>query len=120
MALNWDWNKRIGTATIFNYDKEVEYSLYQGNAFLIMLYEYKEDGKDMYSMHNFLVDKDHAKNCFGLSKEYTENIFNKEKYKLKKIRINKAKYRYTKELVDMLIKAFDDITIELFIEEEAK
>ena len=113
MALNWDWNKRIGTATIFNYNKEVEYSLYQGNAFLIMLYEYEEDGKDMWSMHNFLVDKDHAKNCFGLSKGHTENIFNTDKYQLRKIEIDGGKYSYTKELVDMLLKAFDDIEIKI-------
>jgi hypothetical protein len=113
MALNWDWKKRIGTATIFNYDKEVEYSLYQGNAFLIMLYEYKEDGEDMWQMHNFLVDKEHAKNCFGLSKGYTDNIFNTDKYQLRKIEIDGGKYRYTKELVDMLLKAFDNIEIKI-------
>lgn len=120
MALNWRWDKKIGTAEIFNYDKVVTYNLYQGNAFLIMLYEYKEDGKDMWSMHNFLVDKEHAKNCFALSKGYDDNIFNTDRYRLQKVRLNKAKYRYTKDLVDMLIKAFDNITIELFTEEEAK
>lgn len=118
MALNWRWNEKIGTATIFNYDKEVEYNLYQGNAFLIMLYEYKEGDKDMYTLHNFFVDKEHAKNCFGLSKDYTENIFNTENYQLRKIRINKGKYKYTRDLVNMLIKAFDNIDIEIMSDKE--
>lgn len=117
MSLNWRWSEKIGTIDIFNYDKTITCNLYQGNAFLIMLYEYKEEGKDMYNMHNFLIDKEHAKNCFGLSKGYTKNIFNQEDYRIEKIRINKAKYRYTKDLVDILIKAFDSITIELFTEE---
>lgn len=122
MALNWDWNKKIGEAVIYNYDGDYTYSLYQGNAFLIILWEYKdENGKDMWQMSNFFADKEHAKNCLGLSKDYEgENIYNTGYYKLKKIRINKAKYKYTKDLVDMLIKAFDEIEIELYTEKEEK
>ena len=117
MSLNWQWNDKVGTIDIFNIDKVVTYNLYQGNAFLIMLYEYKEEGKDMYIMHNFFVDKEHAKNCLGLTKGH-ENMFNTDKYKVKGIHLNKKKYRYTKDLVDMLIKAFDDIKIEIFSEED--
>lgn len=120
MALNWDWNKKIGTIDIFNYDEVRTYQLYQGNAFLIMLWEYEEDGKEMWSMHNFFTDKEHAKNMLGLSKDYTDNEMNRDKYYIKKIRINKAKYKYTKDLVDMLIKAFDEIEIELYTEKEEK
>ena len=112
MALNWDWNKKIGTIDIFNYDEVRTYQLYQGNAFLIMLWEYEEDGKEMWQMHNFFIDKEHAKNCLGLTKDY-DNMFNTEYYKLKKITLNKGKYRYTKDLLDMLIKAFDEISIEI-------
>lgn len=116
MALNWDWNKKIGTVDIFNYDEVRTYQLYQGNCFLIMLWEYEKDGKDMWQMHGFFADKEHAKNCFGLSKGYDENIYNTEYEQIRKIRINKAKYRYTKDLVDMLIKAFDNISIEIYSE----
>ncbi len=116
MSLNWHWNEKIGTVDIFNHDKVITYTLYQGNAFLIMLYEYKEGNEDMWQMHNFLVGKTHAKNCFGLSKGFKDNIFNHDNYKIQKIRINKSKYSYTKDLVDMLTKAFDNITIELFTE----
>lgn len=117
MALHWDWNDKVGTVTVFNYDKEVEYNLYQGNAFLIMLYEYEVDGKEMWQMGSFFADETHAKNCLGLTKGY-DNIFDTEYSKMLKIRINKGKYSYTKKLVDMLIKAFDNIIIELYTEEE--
>lgn len=113
MALEWRWENKVGTITIFNYDREVEFSLYQGNAFLIMIYEYQEDGKDMYRMHNFFADKQHAKNCLGLSKGHNENIFNQDAYQIRKIHINADKYSYTKDLVDMLLKAFDNIEIRI-------
>ena len=118
MALQWNWEDKIGEAVVFNYDKEVTYTLYDGNAFLIMLYEYTDnEGNEMYSMGNFFVDETHAKNCLGISKGY-DNMFNSEYYKLKSIRLNKNKYTYTKKLVDLLIKAFDNITIELYTDEE--
>lgn len=82
-----------------------------------MIYECEEDGKDMWSMHNFLIDKNHAKNCFGLSKGYTKNLFNIDeyfdKYQLRKIEVDGDKYSYTKELVDMLLEAFDNIEIKI-------
>jgi len=118
MALHWNWSDKIGTVTIFNHDKEVEYTLYQGNAFLIMLYEYKDkDGEELWQMGSFFVDESHAKNCLGLTKGY-DNMFNTNYYKMLKIRINKKKYSYTKKLIDMLVKAFDDISIELYTEKE--
>ena len=116
MALNWYWDDKVGEAEVFNYDKVVTYNLYQGNAFLIFIYEYKdEDGKDMYSLASFFADETHAKRCLGLAKD-CDNIFNTTYSKLLKVRINK-KYSYTKKLVDMLIKAFDNITIELYTDE---
>ncbi len=45
--LQWDWDNKVGEVEIFNYDKVVTYNLYQGNAFLIMLYEYEENGEQM-------------------------------------------------------------------------
>ena len=120
MALQWNWEDKIGEAVVFNYDKEVTYTLYDGNAFLIMLYEYTNDkGEEMWQMANFFADETHAKNCLGLNKGYDrDNMFNHKSYKLLKIRLNKNKYRYTKKLVDLLIKAFDNITIELYTDKE--
>ena len=122
--LNWSWEHKVGEVEIFNQDKVITYPLYQGNAFLIMLYEYKENGRDMYTMHNFFADETHAKRMFGLDKKwkdtYGKNYYNQEKYKIKKIRINKGEYGYTKKLVNMLLEAFDDIDIELYSKEASK
>ena len=116
MALNWKWSEKVGTATIQQGDRQYELNLYQGNAFLIMMSEYKEEeGNDMYSLYTFFADVAHAKNCLGLSKGH-DNVFD-ESNKLVKVRLNKKKYSYTKELVNMLIKAFDEIQIEIFSEE---
>ena len=116
--LQWDWEQKIGEVEILNNDKIDTYTLYQGNAFLIMLYEYEEDGKDMYKMSCFLVDEAHAKRVLGIDKKYKktygENCFDKPNYKMQKIRIKKSEYSYTKKLVDMLIEAFDELTIELY------
>lgn len=116
--LNWNWEDKVGEVEILNRDKAVTYTLYQGNAFLIMLYEYEEDGKDMYSMHNFFADETHAKRMLGLDKKwkdtYGKNCFDQPQYKMLKIRIKKSEYSYTKKLVAMLVEAFDELTIEIY------
>ena len=64
MALNWNWNNKIGELLIRQGEKEFTISIYQGNALAIFIHEYKnEDGKDVYSMYNFFCDKEHFKNC---------------------------------------------------------
>ena len=116
--LNWSFEHKVGEVEIFNRDKVVTYSLYQGNAFLIMLYEYVENGHDMYTMHNFFADETHAKRMFGLDKRwkdtYGKNYFNQPEYKMQKIKIKKDEYSYTKKLVNMLIEAFDNINVEIY------
>lgn len=118
--LEWNFDKKVGEVEIFNYDEVVTCNLYKGNAFLIMLYEYEENKKQMYSMHSFFVDETHAKRMFGLDKKwkdtYGKNRFNQPKYKMQKIRINKNEYGFqnTKKLVNMLLEAFDEINIEIY------
>ena len=123
MALRWDWDEKCGEATITQKRgdevKEYTLTLYQGNAFLIMLNEFEEDGKQMWAMWNFFISKDHAKRCLGLDKTYSdENMFDEDTNRLTKIRLNKAKMGKAdlKALVTMLIQAFDHITIEIFNE----
>ena len=119
MALYWDWEDKIGEVEAVNHGETYKYSLYQGNAFLIVLYEYKQDEKDMYNMHGFFVDEAHAKRCLGINKNAdgeNYNIYDTAYEKWTKIRLNKNKYKYTKKLVDMLIKAFDNINIEIYTE----
>lgn len=119
MSLNWSWDKKVGEATIRQGDKEYTLNLYQGNAFLIFISEYQdENGTDVYQVYTFFADRQHMLNCLGLNKKegHDENIFGSE---LKKVRINKALYTHTKELVLALTQAFDEISIELYTEDAA-
>ena len=64
MALNWDWNKKIGELLIKQNEKEFTISIYQGNALAIFLHEYVNDeGNEVYSMYQFFCDKDHFNRC---------------------------------------------------------
>lgn len=119
MALCWSWEDKCGEAIFKQGKKEFSVNLYQGNAFLIFIYEYEEDGQKMYNLYNFFLSKQHMKNCLGMNKKegFSKNIFNEGYDRLKLIRINKAKYSYTKELTQALIQAFDEIMIELYNEE---
>lgn len=127
MALHWNWEEKIGEATLVikddtGSDKEATLSLYKGNAFLIFLHEYKdENGVDMYNLWSFWADKEHAKNCLGLNKKqgYTENMYERPYSRLNRFRFNKGKNIYVKDLVPLLAQAFDNITIEIFSDEEA-
>ena len=116
MALRWDFKERCGEAVFMQDGKEYTTYLYQGNALLIFLNEWTtEEGENMYSLYSFFADKEHMKNCLGLNKKYsTENMFDDERCKLKKIKLNKKHTRYIKDIVDILIKAFDKIEIEIY------
>ncbi len=126
MALNWYWKDKCGELTFSQNYKGEEYKeftvdLYQGNALLIMIYPYKENGEDWYSMWGWFVDKGHMRRCLGLEKDadgLKENIYNRDGCRFLKIRLNKAKNRYWKDIVTALATAFDDLTIELYSEKE--
>ena len=118
MALYWDWKESVGDATFeVNNEKEVRITLYEGNALLIMLQEYQDDGEDMYNMFHFWLDKNHMKNCLGLTKGH-DNAYDNDCIRLKKIRLNKTKSRNYKDIITALVKAFDNIEIEIFTEGE--
>lgn len=121
MALNWRWEDKIGEATVeqtFNGETKIfTKSLYEGNAFLIFITEWKENEEDMYSLYSFFADEAHAKNCLGLTKN-NNNIFTDGYDKLTKISINKKKSRNWKKIVTLFAQAFDDIEIKIFSEEE--
>ena len=116
MSLDWSWSEKCGEAVFEQRNKEFTVSLYQGNAYLIFIYEYEEDGDKMYNLWTFWADKTHAKRCLGLEKGY-ENLYCDGVDKLKQIRINKAKFRKASELVGLLVKAFDELEIEIYSEQ---
>ena len=71
--LRWDFNEKIGTLVIKQTrDKDYYYTLhlYRGNALMIMLWEWKENGKDMYNMFCFIADKKHLDNIVKNSPEF--------------------------------------------------
>lgn len=122
MSVNWNWNDKCGEVTLKQMhpgeaDREFTISLYNGNCMVVMLHEFKdrETGEDMYNFFSFFSDKDHAKNCLGLSKG-ANNIFDTDYQKFTKIRLNKKKCRYFKDLVALFAQAFDNITIEVYTE----
>ena len=124
MALNWNWKDKIGeieyAVTIPDEgEKKYTLSLYEGNAYLIMIHEYKdENGADMYELFGFFTDYAHMKNCLGLNKKdgYTDNQYESGFSRITKIRLNKAKCRYIKDIVPALVQAFDNLTVEIYSE----
>lgn len=127
MSLYWDWNKKVGEVTftqeIDGVKKDFVSNLYNGNACLIMVYEYTDenDGKEKYQLTGFFADKTHMKRCLGIDKRYKQtlgkNMYEDSWNRLTKIRLNKAKCRDVKDIVMAFYEAFNDITIELYTEE---
>ena len=123
MALNWRWDEKIGSmkVDVLQDDdtwKEKEITLYNGNAVLIMLHEYKEGEDDMYDVFSFFVDKPHMNNMLGLTKGY-ENFFNSKYLKLKSISLDKQNCRYMWDIVRSFTKAFDNLTINFYTKESS-
>ena len=65
MALVWNWKDKCGEMCVVQSHPDEEdqmftVDLYQGNAYLIMIHEFKEADKDKYSVFSFFVDKAHG------------------------------------------------------------
>ena len=116
MALQWKWDEKCGEATLVqnNEDKTREFTLnlYTGNAYLIMLSEYEENGENMYSLYTFWADKKHMENCLGLSKGY-DNIYTGYQT-FSRFKLDMEKCRNWQRIATALKKAFPDIVIELY------
>lgn len=123
MALHWEWSEKCGEVTLVQMhegeeDREFKLSLYTGNACLIMLNEWEENGETYWSMSSFWADKQHMKNCLGLNKKggCDRNIYSTPYQKWTRIKLNKKKCRYFKDIVAALAQAFDDLIIEVVSE----
>lgn len=129
MALNWHWDEKCGEITLlqqFAGEEATEYTinLYQGNAYLIMIHEFSDEGgTERYELFSFFNDKQHMKNCLGLNPKggFTSNCFKNDCQRITRLRLNKAKHRHANDIVAAFATAFDDITIEVYsaIEEVA-
>ena len=124
IMLTWDWSKKCGelTATQKREDgteKDFVLSMYEGNAFLIVLHEFVDDeGTERADLWSFWADEAHAKNCLGLNKKggFTENIYCKPWEWVSAVRINKKMHTRYEKLVSLLVRAFDNIKIEVYAE----
>lgn len=111
MALTWDWKKLSGTITENNYGKDVTFNFYEGNAMMIVLYEYTgEDGKEKYNLHWFFCDEAHAKLLLGLNKG-AESMF--EPGQAKNLTIYRDNCRQWEKIVSLFAKAFPEIEITI-------
>ena len=117
MALNWTWSEKVGTMLVQGTNGKGEeidetWSLYNGNALLIMLHEFREGDEDMWEMRSFFVDKPHMSNMLGLSKGYS-NTFDTDYTKLLKLTLYKDKCKYMWDIVKAFTKAFDKLELEI-------
>lgn len=120
MALTWDWKLKCGELVVKDemLNKTFTKSLYEGNAFLIVISEWKENETNMYALYTFFADEAHAKRCLGITGN-NKNIFEEESWhKVIKLRINKDKAKNWKKIITMFAQAFKNITIEIYSEED--
>lgn len=120
MALNW--NFKTDKMGVINYEEGKQLDIYNGNAMAIFLYEYKEDGEDMYQLHCFFADKEHARRCLGLTKDtkgqscFPDSLhWGKKVCNMTSIVLN-PNARGSRDLAALLLKAYDNITIQLSTE----
>ena len=73
--LNWDFTKRIGYVDVERGSQKERWNIYQGNAFAIMCWE----NDTQYQLMTFWADEQHAKNCLGLTRGYS-NLYNYDKF----------------------------------------
>lgn len=107
MALNWKWNNKVGEMNIIDFTGEKRaVSLYEGNTYIIMLNQWKENDEEYWSMYGFWNDEKDMKAC--LEQKGTDTIigFNFDKKKLKKTKLRK--------IVSAIMDAFDEVTIKIY------
>jgi hypothetical protein len=85
-------------------------NLYRGNALVIAVNEWEQDGRNLYSLAWFAADEKHFKNMLGLSKEFKENSF--EDFGIKELTLN-TRYKETEKIVALLARAKAEVTINL-------
>ena len=108
----WDWNKSIGTLKIGD---DATMTLYEGNAFLIGLYEFTaEDGQEQYQLGLLFADEGHAKRSLGLTKRPDGGKYNLYGEDADvKLTLIRNKCREFKKIITLFAQAFDNIAISV-------
>lgn len=78
MSVNWSWKDRVGTIKWKQYDNTYNVSIYNANCLCCFLWEFLEGETEKYNFMGFFNDEQHAKNCFGLTKDFKENLYKSE------------------------------------------
>lgn len=105
MALNWQWEDKMGEVIYKDGHKD---DIFKGNAFMIGVH--REDG--YYNVTWFAVDEEHMKNMLGLKRGYENSMKN---WGFDTLRLN-LKYPSVHKIVTMFAKAKMPIKIELYEE----
>lgn len=75
MALQWNWNEKMGKITIKQKETTFDVNIYNGNALAIFISEFEQDGEDRYILYNFFVDKKHCDNIVKNGKQlFTDEV----------------------------------------------
>lgn len=73
MALQWNWKDKMGKLTIRQKGKKYNVNIYSGNAIAVFIYEYADDGKEMYSLYDFFADKKHVSKIISNRKKLIDD-----------------------------------------------
>lgn len=74
MALNWNWEDKIGHCVYVNAKgEEYRTNIYLCNGLMVECYHYEENGKELYNVYNFWINKEHAQRCLGISGDHKGN-----------------------------------------------
>lgn len=106
--LCWDFEEKVGSLLIKQTaDQTFTINLYRGNALLIMLWEWEENGKEMYNMYNFFADLKHltnvVKNDPQIFAEWQAIVIHRKYYKKRELHA----------LIDAIGECNPDCTITL-------
>lgn len=108
MALNWNWNSKMGELTIKLIGKEYRLNIYDGNCLGIILTEWKdEQGKDMYQLYTFFADCEHLYRCLGLRKGYN-SIFAEGEFVSMRLDM---RYKNSETIAKAFVKAGYEVTL---------
>lgn len=89
MSVNWYWKDKMGSLMYKYRDHEpYQVTVYKGNCLCVLVYEYEENGKPMYSFNNYFNDIIHLKKCVGLMKDHKGEFRNLFKDEWVKWRLN--------------------------------
>ena len=112
MAVNWNWKHKMGVITWHNphNNTNIKVNIYNANCLGALIYEFKENDKEMYDFFGFWNDITHLKRCLGLVKDY-DNLY---KDKIIKIKLNAF---YEENLVIAKYFAKANFKVELYYKE---